>query len=294
MNNFFSYTNLSKSLKNLLIFVPIFLSNKSFETFDFYKLLFGFILFSVITNIIYLINDFNDKEIDKKNILKKNTNSAFNISLNNFIFLNIFLFCFIIGIYLIGYLNEYIIFYLINFYLYTYIIKQIKFLDIISLQFFYIARFGYGADLADIELSFWFIIFFSSLFIILASSKRLIQINENNLETKNEIIPYDISNKYFLKLIIYFFSVINFIIILLFFFQDYLIFSDLFSSPQTKLNYSLTQIITVLFFYLLNGFKILYDLHNSKIKIDIFQYVARDRLTIVSLILMIIILKITG
>ena len=68
MNNFFSYTNLSKSLKNLLIFVPIFLSNKSLELYDVHKLLIGFFLFSIITNIIYLINDFKDKDIDKKNI----------------------------------------------------------------------------------------------------------------------------------------------------------------------------------------------------------------------------------
>ena len=221
MNNFFSYTNLSKSLKNLLIFVPIFLSNKSFVNFDIYKLLIGFLLFSVITNIIYLINDFTDKEIDKKNILKKDINSAFNISSNNFIFLNFFLFFLILGIFFIGYLNKFIILYLINFYLYTYIIKQIKFLDIISLQFFYIARFGYGAELVDIQLSLWFVLFFSSLFIVLALSKRLIQVVENNLKPYNQIIPYDISNKLILKKTIYFFSSINFIIILLFFFKDY-------------------------------------------------------------------------
>ena len=293
MNNFFSYTNLSKSLKNLLIFVPIFLSNKSFVNFDIYKLFIGFLLFSVITNIIYLINDFTDKEIDKKNILKKDINSAFNISSNNFIFLNFFIF-FNTWNFFIGYLNKFIILYLINFYLYTYIIKQIKFLDIISLQFFYIARFGYGAELVDIQLSLWFVLFFSSLFIVLALSKRLIQVVENNLKPYNQIIPYDISNKLILKKTIYFFSSINFIIILLFFFKDYFLYLDFFSSPQTKLNYSFTQIITVLFFYFLNGFKILHDLHNSKIRIDIFQYVARNPLVIVSLMLIIIILKITG
>lgn len=293
MSNFFSYTNLSKSLKNLLIFLPIFLSNKSFETIDFYKLLIGFILFSIITNIIYIINDFKDKDIDKKNILKKKVNSASYLSKNSFIFLNIFLFFFLIFIYFIGYFNEYIIFYLLNFYLYTYIVKQIKFLDIISLQFFYVARFGYGAELVGIELSFWFIIFFSSLFVILASSKRLIQIKENNLIKVNKIIPYNISNIPTLKIIISIFSIINLLIILLFFLKDYLIFSEYFSSPQTKLSYSITQILIVLFFYFLNGIRILYNLFNAKIKIDIFQYVARDRLIIASFILIIIILKLT-
>ena len=284
MHNFFSYTNLSKSLKNLLIFVPVFLSNKSFETPVFYKLLIGFILFSIITNIIYIINDFNDKDIDKKNILKKNINFTSYLSKNGFIFLNFLLFSFLILIYLMDYLNEYIIFYLLNFYLYTYIVKQIKFIDIISLQFFYVARFGYGAELAGIELSFWFIIFFSSLFIILASSKRLIQINENNLIKVNKIIPYYTSSIPTLKTIISIFSAINFIIILLFFFKDYLFFSEYFSSPQTKLTYSLTQILVVLFFYFLNGIRILYNLFNAKIKIDIFQYVARDRLIIASFV----------
>lgn len=294
MNNFFSYTNLSKSLKNLLIFVPIFLSNKSLELYDVHKLLVGFFLFSIITNIIYLINDFKDKDIDKKNILKKNINFSDNISKNKYIFINIFLFIFVYVIFLIGYLNKFIIFYLVNFYVYTFLIKQVKYLDIVSLQFFYIARFGYGAQLVNIELSFWFILFFASLFIVLASSKRLIQIEQNNLIKKNDIIPYDFSDRLFLKIIIYLFSLINFIIILLFFFNDNLFFFDLFSSPQTKFNYSLYQIISVLFFYFLNGFKILYDLQKSKIRIDIFQYVARDRLIIVSSIIILIIFILTG
>ena len=294
MNNFFSYTNLSKSLKNLLIFVPIFLSNKSLELYDVHKLLIGFFLFSIITNIIYLINDFKDKDIDKKNILKKNINFSDNISKNKYIFINIFLFIFVYVIFLIGYLNKFIIFYLVNFYVYTFLIKQVKYLDIVSLQFFYIARFGYGAQLVNIELSFWFILFFASLFIVLASSKRLIQIEQNNLIKKNDIIPYDFSDRLFLKIIIYLFSLINFIIILLFFFNDNLFFFDLFSSPQTKFNYSFYQIISVLFFYFLNGFKILYDLQKSKIRIDIFQYVARDRLIIVSSIIILIIFILTG
>ena len=294
MNNFFSYTNLSKSLKNLLIFVPIFLSNKSLELYDVHKLLIGFFLFSIITNIIYLINDFKEKDIDKKNILKKNINFSDNISKNKYIFINIFLFIFVYVIFLIGYLNKFIIFYLVNFYVYTFLIKQVKYLDIVSLQFFYIARFGYGAQLVNIELSFWFILFFASLFIVLASSKRLIQIEQNNLIKKNDIIPYDFSDRLFLKIIIYLFSLINFIIILLFFFNDNLFFFDLFSSPQTKFNYSFYQIISVLFFYFLNGFKILYDLQKSKIRIDIFQYVARDRLIIVSSIIILIIFILTG
>jgi hypothetical protein len=131
------------------------------------------------------------------------------------------------------------------------------------------------------------------LFIILASSKRLIQINENNLIKVNKIIPYYTSSIPTLKTIISIFSAINFIIILLFFFKDYLFFSEYFSSPQTKLTYSLTQILVVLFFYFLNGIRILYNLFNAKIKIDIFQYVARDRLIIASFVLIIIILKLT-
>tara|TARA_B100001093_G_C26854251_1_gene1026640 strand:- start:3585 stop:4469 length:885 start_codon:yes stop_codon:yes gene_type:complete len=291
MNNFFSYTNLSKSLKNLLIFVPIFLSNKSFENLDIYKLIIGFFLFSIITNVIYIINDYNDKQIDKNNILKKNINSALNISKKNFIYLNIFLIVFLFTIFLIGYLNKYIIFYLLNFYLYTYLVKQVKYLDIISLQFFYIARFGYGADLVGIQLSFWFIIFFSSLFIMLASAKRFIQVSENNLKENNKIIPYGISNLLILKKIIGVFGVINFSIILLFFFEDNLKFSEYFSSPQTNFSYSTIEITIVLFFYFINGFRILLNLYNQKIKIDIFQYVVRDRLIICSFVLLIIILK---
>ena len=76
------------------------------------------------------------KILIKRIFLKKNINFSDNISKNKYIFINIFLFIFVYVIFLIGYLNKFIIFYLVNFYVYTFLIKQVKYLDIVSLQFF--------------------------------------------------------------------------------------------------------------------------------------------------------------
>ena len=291
MKSFFNYKNISKSLKNLLIFFPLCLSNKAFEINNFYTLLFGFIIFFFITNAIYIINDFNDKKIDKKNILKETLSIGSELSKKTFLFVNFILIVVIFTSYFLGYFNKFLILYIINFYLYSYVFKKIKFFDILSLHFFYMARLAYGAELVSVNLSVWFIAFFSSLFLILAIGKRVIQIKENKLIYKNDIIPYTIKNIKTLKSIMVILALFNFAIIYLFFFTNHLIFFNIFSSMSTKSSYSYLETLLILFFYYLNSFRILYKLLKSKIKKDIFQYVVRDYFVIFSTFLFLITMK---
>jgi len=291
MKKFFNYKNISKSLKNLLIFFPLCLSNKAFEINNFYTLFFGFIVFFFITNLIYIINDFSDKKIDKKNILKENSSIGSELSKKTFIFVNFVLIIVTLTSYFLGYFNKFLIIYIINFYLYSYVFKKIKFLDILSLHFFYMARLAYGAELVGVNLSLWFIAFFSSLFLILAIGKRIIQIKENRLIAKNDIIPYSIKNIKTLKTIMVFLALFNFATIFMFFFKNHLDFLNILSSMSTKSSYSYLETLTILFFYYLNSIRILYKLLKSKIKKDIFQYVARDYFIIFSTILFLISIK---
>ena len=58
-------------IKNLLIFTTIIFGADLF-TNDFYKILIGFISFSLMSSVIYIINDIIDYDLDKKTPVKKN------------------------------------------------------------------------------------------------------------------------------------------------------------------------------------------------------------------------------
>ena len=58
-------------IKNLLIFLPLFLNNTSWVSAEFNNSVFAFIFFSILASSIYIINDFFDLKIDKKHSIKK-------------------------------------------------------------------------------------------------------------------------------------------------------------------------------------------------------------------------------
>ena len=285
MNNFFSIRNLSKSFKNFLIFLPIIFSNQNINSSDLVSLFFGFIIFFIITNIIYIINDYTDKENDKDNKLKLKNNIGYLISKQNFFFINFLLIIFLILLFKTNYFNKYIFLYISNFYLYNFLLKKIKLLDLISLNIFYLARLGYGAELVGVELSLMFVTFFSTLFFILSIFKRIIQINVNNLDYKNQIISYNHNDIYLLKILTFLLLALN--ILTIFFLFDP---PDIFSSINTKFDYEIISLFPVIIFYSLNFLRLINFRFNNKIKVDIFQFVVQDKLILFSSLISIIII----
>lgn len=289
MNYFFSYANLSKSLKNLLIFFPLLISNIQIEFEHIFKLVLGFIIFFVITNCVYIVNDFIDKSNDGQNILKTK-NLGHNISKKNFYLINFFLFIFVVAIQKTNLSNIYLICYLVNFYLYSLFFKKIKYCDIFFLQLFYIFRLFYGAELVKIDISYWFIIFFSTLFLTLSIFKRYIQVNQNKLINKNKIIPYNLNDIFLFKKLIIFFMIFNFLIIFFYFTQDYF-FLRFMSSSHTYIFNSLEIKVLIFLYYLINCIRMFFLLINNKIKEDIFQFVAKDKFILFSTITLILIIS---
>ena len=58
--------NFLSSLKNLLIFLPLFLSNLDLSRELLFQLFFGFLFFTIVTQVIYITNNYTDRFIDKK------------------------------------------------------------------------------------------------------------------------------------------------------------------------------------------------------------------------------------
>ena len=176
---------IENTFKNSLIFFPLLLSDRSANISDIITLICGFFIFTLITSICYATNDYTDLKKDlinklktKKSILKKNT----------IIVLNFFLLLFLIFLfYFSDFYNFYLILYLISFYLFNFFIKNFFFVDLFFLTTFYILRLFYGSELIGLNMSYWFLFFFMSFFLIFSTFKRMIQISVNNLNTKTII-----------------------------------------------------------------------------------------------------------
>ncbi len=173
--------------KNLLVFLPIFLS-QNFLIMDFLNAFIAFLCFSFVASFVYITNDIFDIQNDRKHPRKRNrpiASGAINIPS---IFVTVFLgllISFILSIYYLNFLFFMILVcYLVATFLYTVIIKKIFLLDVIILSCFYVIRIVGGGIANEISLSIWLISFSIFFFLFLALIKRLSEL----ISLKNEDI----------------------------------------------------------------------------------------------------------
>lgn len=179
-------------IKNLLIFTTIIFGADLF-TNDFYKILIGFISFSLMSSVIYIINDIIDYELDKKTPVKKNKpissgkiskDKALKISILTF-FLSLILNYFTCSLFSYLYLLAY---FLLNLF-YSFYGKNILYLDLLLIITFYIIRIDYGAMILNVTVSLILnlTVIFGSLYLIL--TKRRVEIE--NKKCRKVLKKYD-------------------------------------------------------------------------------------------------------
>ena len=123
----FSKIIIPKFFKNFLIFFPVLISSKALSSQIIQNLFIGFIIFCIITLVVYFTNDYFDKEIDKSNKLKNEKNLSFDINFKSILALNIFLFLFLYIISLFNFFNYSLLAYIFLFYFYTIYGKKLSF-----------------------------------------------------------------------------------------------------------------------------------------------------------------------
>lgn len=179
-------------IKNLLIFTTIIFGADLF-TNDFYKILIGFISFSLMSSAIYIINDIIDYDLDKKTPVKKNKpissgkiskDKALKISILTFflsLILNYFTYSLFSYLYLLAY-------FLLNLF-YSFYGKNIPYLDLLLIVTFYIIRIDYGAMILNVTVSLILnlTVIFGSLYLIL--TKRRVEIE--NKKCRKVLKKYD-------------------------------------------------------------------------------------------------------
>ena len=280
-NNLITLSNfrIENSLKNILIFFPLFFSKREIFFYDVIHLAIGFIIFTFITSVCYITNDFTDRKKDKNNKLKKKNTS---LKKETVIIVNILLFIFLFLIFLMtNFGNIYLILYLSVFYLYNYFLKYVFLLDVIVLVCFYILRLYYGAELLNIVISYWFLMFFIPLFLNLALFKRIIQITVNHIKkSSNSIIKYSLENIPLIKKIILISTLVNFLIAFLYFFE---LFNPdtfpFFSTQETRYNHNIIFLIFTFLAYIFWTWRITSLVFNGFVKKDIYRFIITDKIT---------------
>lgn len=198
MKKYLELMRIKHWIKNIFIFIPIVFSRRIFE-FDFFlDGLKTFILFSIGSSLIYIINDICDVEKDKKHPRKcKRVLASGVITIKRAIIFNFFLLIVFIII-CCSVKKEVIIvvlLYIIMNIFYSIILKNISIVDVFIIAFGFILRVVAGGIAVEVYLSKWLILTIFSLALFLGFGKRKNEmLNKNFLEQRKVLKSYNIDS----------------------------------------------------------------------------------------------------
>ena len=195
-------------LKNFLVFLPAIFSGMLFDNNILIKAIIMFLAFSFTASIIYVINDINDLENDRKHPIKKNRPLASGKISKNKAVVTIFILIFlIIGLlYFAGFLFDFsslilIIYFIINLG-YSFGLKNIPLVDITILALGFVLRVTYGGVGLEIDISNWLFLTILSVSFYMALGKRRNELIKNGSDSRKVLKSY---NKDFLDKNMYMF-----------------------------------------------------------------------------------------
>lgn len=186
-------------LKNILLFLPIFLAH---EIFDFHKLkllAIAFASFSFCASAVYITNDLFDIESDRYHSTKKNRPFASgNISVvkGAVMVLLLFMLSFTISYFLLSVqYTQLLAGYALLTFVYSFYIKDHLVVDVLTLSGLYTLRIFAGAVAVDVPISTWMLAFSLFFFLSLAFLKRYIELNGISDEKKIKGRNYEYNDK---------------------------------------------------------------------------------------------------
>jgi len=161
--------------KNLYLFVPMFFSGEVFNATKLISVFYGFIAFSFTASSIYILNDYRDREDDRKHPVKcKRPLAAGTVSPTAA--LTLFGILFIAGMSLGWFLGlEFLVvlglYFLLNLF-YSLGLKNISILDLFILASGFVLRIKAGSIVSNVPLSEWIQIMVFLLSLFMAIGKR--------------------------------------------------------------------------------------------------------------------------
>lgn len=199
MKEFLKLIRIKHYIKNLLIFLPIIFSKNLLNVSLFLQTLASFVIFSLLTSIIYVFNDLMDIENDKIHPLKKNrplasgriTKAQAILTIIVLLIIcavaSIFMFRLKIQLYII------LLIYLIINIIYSYKFKRIPIVDVSILATGYLLRVLLGAVVIGVPVSQWLYLTILSISFYMGMGKRRNELCNisTNLNTREVLKYYD-------------------------------------------------------------------------------------------------------
>lgn len=224
LKNYLKVIRVYQWVKNLLIFVPIFLAQEFTEN-NFVNAIIAFICFSMVSSFVYVMNDFLDIQNDRQHPSKKDRPIALGV-INPFplmIIISIMLMVIlsIASVFLDNLFLIILLFYILVNLFYSSFIKRLYFLDVLTLSSFYTLRLISGGVINDISLSPWLIFFSIFFFLYLALIKRIGEII--NLAAEDKAVygrSYEEDAIKRTKYITVFSSMFSLVLLMMYFFSD--------------------------------------------------------------------------
>ena len=186
-------------LKNALVLAPLFFDCKIFDYNLRMRALLGFLAFSFMSSVVYIINDVNDIEADQKKDAKKNRPLAAGVITVHAAFVLAFA---LFGISVTAtYVSGgsiaiiWILLYLILNLAYSIKLKHVPIADVTILASGYFIRLIYGAAITKIDLSFWICMTAITFSLYMGLGKRrneLMQLGEDAYSARGVLKNYNI------------------------------------------------------------------------------------------------------
>lgn len=186
-------------IKNFFVFVPLLFSLHLFDKDYFFTSLNAFIVFSLASSFVYVVNDMIDIEADKAHPKKKNRPlPSGRIKKSSALILAIVLLLIVLFSYF--FFNAQFISFLYGFLilniLYSFYLKHIVILDIFSIAAGFSIRVLAGAAVIEVPVSSWLILttMFISLFLgVMKRHSELVQVADANKVTRKVLAEYSIN-----------------------------------------------------------------------------------------------------
>lgn len=253
-------------IKNLSIFLPV-IASHSYLNLSTIACLVHFINFSILASIIYLINNVSDYKAD---IINKKVRYKLNLDRKKYYYylstLAILIQIFVLYVFSRDVLII-CIFYVLLSITYNQFLKNHKYFDVLTISIFHILRIYYGAVVFEITLSFYFILFCFSIFLMIGLNKRIIEIQKNFTNR-----PYNLNDKKRLNFLQVLFGIIA-VLTFLFYCIDPL-------TSQYFLNQSFLYLNSILIILIIGNY--LYFQRNMNQDIIVFIYRNKINLVLVS------------
>ncbi len=167
--------------KNVLVFVPLFLSGTFTSPANWLLAIIGFFALSMLASATYVINDLWDLEDDRAHWSKRfRPLASGNLSLSFGIILAFmaFIIAFALSLFLPIMAQLLMLLYLITTLLYSFFLKKQAIVDVVTIAALFVLRVAFGAYVISVYQSSWLLVFAMALFLSLSFAKRTVEVQK--------------------------------------------------------------------------------------------------------------------